>query len=272
MMKKQSISEIKALLEGARTEDLRPLLLSYADDERQGVKKLLCSFEKKLEKVEVLHKRHERMLSFDRSYSDYVIGIDEVGRGPLFGPVLSAACHIRPCEELIEVFDSKSLSEEKREALYDKILECADAYGIGMVAAKEIDRIGIQSAIARSMKDALDNCFQMLEASRSNGLEGGIPEKPRVLVDYISFSIEGYGPTPIVKGDTKSFQIACASVLAKVTRDRLVARMAESYPDYDLKSNKGYGSQRHLEALKRFGACEEHRMSFLRGILNETAR
>lgn len=272
MMKKQSISEIKQCLEGARTEDLRPLLLSYAEDERQGVQKLLRSFERKLEKVEALHRRHESMLSFDRSYSDYVIGIDEVGRGPLFGPVLSAACHIRPCEALIEVFDSKSLSEEKREALFDKILECADAFGIGIVGAKEIDRIGIQSAIAGAMKQALDACFEMLESTRANGAPAAAAGMPSVLADYISFSIEGYAPTPIVKGDTKSFQIACASILAKVTRDRLVAQMAERYPDYDLKNNKGYGSQRHLEAIRRLGPCEEHRMSFLRGILNETAR
>ncbi len=216
---------------------------------------------KKEERMKLIRARHLDMLAFDKSYAKTVIGIDEVGRGPLFGCVLSAACHINPTEDLIEVYDSKKLSEKKRESLFDKIIENANSYGIGIAEVKTIDELGIQKAISMAMKEALDKCYA--KASYSDSL---------ILADYISFDIENYEYTPIKKGDTKSFQIACASIIAKVTRDRMIKELDAIYPEYDLKNNKGYGTKKHIEALKKYGATEEHRMSFLQRILNESSR
>ncbi len=215
----------------------------------------------KLERLEKVKARHKEMLSFDNSYNKTIIGMDEVGRGPLFGPVVTCACNINPCEELIEVYDSKSLSEKKREHLFDIIIENANSYGIGISSAKMIDDLGIQRATSLAMKQALDS---LKDVDINNSL---------ILVDYITFEIEAYTYEALKKGDTKSFQIACASILAKVTRDRMIKEMDAKFPEYDLKNNKGYGSKKHREALQTFGASSEHRQTFLTRILsNEVSK
>lgn len=246
-----------------------PLILSLKSDTRSGVQKLLLSHEKRLLQYETLRERHRRMLEFDDAYAPFVIGIDEVGRGPLFGPVLACACNIRASEELLEVYDSKSLSEKKREKLFDKILKNANCYGIGISSAQTIDEIGIQRAISLAMKEALDRCFSVQIAPSKQNLLSADTKDRLILADYITFEIENYSYVPVKKGDMKSFQIACASIIAKVTRDRMIEEMASLYPGYDLASNKGYGSRKHLEGIARNGASKEHRKSFLKGILNE---
>ncbi len=223
----------------------------------------------RLEKVKI---RHHEMIAFDKSYADVVIGLDEVGRGPLFGCTVAAACNIKPSPDLIEVFDSKKLSEKKREELFDKIIEHANSYGIGIVEPDVIDELGIQHAISFAMKQALDSCYAELQGILKKNNQSADTSNTLILSDYISFDIESYEYTPIKKGDTKSFQIACASILAKVTRDRIICDLDKTYPEYDLKNNKGYGTKKHIEAIKKHGVTKKHRMSFLRGILNEGAK
>ncbi len=214
----------------------------------------------KAERLEKIRLRNLEMIEFDKSYSPLVIGVDEVGRGPLFGPVVSCACNVNPTDDLIEVYDSKKLSEKKREALFDIIIENANFYGIGVSSARDIDEMGIQNAISLAMKTALDLCKI---ADKKDSF---------ILIDYVSFDIENYNFERIKKGDTKSFQIACASILAKVTRDRMIVEMDKKYPYYDLKNNKGYGTKKHIEAIIKNGASEEHRKSFLTRILENEAR
>ncbi len=226
----------------------------------------------KKERLEKIRIRHYEMLEFDKSYADLVIGLDEVGRGPLFGCTVAAACNIKPSSELIEVFDSKKLSEKKRELLFDIIIANANAYGIGIVEPNVIDELGIQHAISLAMKNALDSCYSELPNTLKKNNKSADTSNTLILSDYISFDIASYDYTPIKKGDTKSFQIACASILAKVTRDRIICEQDAIYPEYDLKNNKGYGTKKHIEAIKKYGATEKHRLSFLRGILNEGAK
>ncbi|MDE7079731.1 MAG: ribonuclease HII [Clostridia bacterium] len=180
----------------------------------------------------------------------YVAGVDEVGRGPLAGPVVVASV-IMPlgCEDIIQgVNDSKKVSEKNREILYGKILEKAIAYRIEWADEKVIDEINILEATKLCMQKAIDN----LSVSPDT-----------VLVDAVKLKCK-YPVEPIIKGDAKSYSIACASILAKVTRDRYMIEMDGKYPEYGFAANKGYGSAKHIEALKSVGPCPLHRKSFIK--------
>ncbi len=270
--KEHSIKKVQGLFKEAKISELEPLILSFKKDERRGVQKIISSYEKLLAKQEKIKIRHEEMLAFDASYADFVIGMDEVGRGPLFGCTVACACHIKACDDLIEVYDSKSLSEKRREELFDKIIENAICYGVGIVPASTIDEVGVQRAISLAMKSALDDCYKENGSLLNKTLTSADSHNSLILSDYISFDIDGYNYTPITKGDRQSFQIACASIIAKVTRDRIMVELDAKYPEYDLKNNKGYGSKKHIEAIKKYGASERHRMSFLKGILDEGSK
>ncbi|MFR5876611.1 MAG: ribonuclease HII [Eubacterium sp.] len=178
-----------------------------------------------------------------------VCGVDEAGRGPLAGPVCAAAV-ILPENHMIEgVNDSKKLSEKKREALFDKIIDEAFDYSIAFATAKEIDEINILEATFLAMKRAIDGLkirpdYAMIDGNR----------KP-----YLDIPME-----TIVKGDGKSASIAAASILAKVTRDRYMLDMAEQYPQYQFEKHKGYGTKLHYQMLDEFGPSEIHRQTFLR--------
>ncbi len=176
-----------------------------------------------------------------------IAGIDEVGRGPLAGPVVTA-CVIMPYDNMLEgVFDSKKLTAKKRDELYDKILSSAISYSITMESEKTIDEINILQATKKSMI----NSYNILTV------------KPDVvLVDAVKLDID-CETKPIVKGDSTSYAIACASIVAKVYRDRLMDEYSTKYPMYDFASNKGYGTKKHIEALKTFGKCPIHRDSFI---------
>ena len=176
-----------------------------------------------------------------------IAGIDEVGRGPLAGPVVTA-CVIMPYDEMIDgVFDSKRVSAKKREKLYDLILERAIAYSITLETEQIIDEINILNATKKSMINSYNS----------------ISIKPDILlVDAVKLDVD-CETLPIIKGDNTSYAIACASIVAKVYRDRLMDEYALKYPMYDFANNKGYGTKKHIEALKQFGKCPIHRNSFI---------
>ena len=183
-----------------------------------------------------------------------VCGVDEAGRGPLAGPVCAAAV-ILPENTIIEgVNDSKKLSEKKREALFDVIKEQALSYSIAFASVEEIEEINILNATMLAMKRAVEGLdvkadYAMIDGNR-------LPD--------LSIDSEF-----IIKGDAKSMSIACASILAKVSRDRLLYEYAEEYPEYLFDKHKGYGTKAHVEAIKKYGPCPYHRLSFLKKILNK---
>ena len=177
---------------------------------------------------------------------NFIAGIDEVGRGPLVGPVVTAAV-ILPKDFYDErINDSKKLTEKKRELLYDVIMENALSVGIGMSSPEVIDEINILNATKKAMIEAINN----------------LSVKPEhLLIDAVKLDID-IPQTSIIKGDAKSESIAAASIIAKVTRDRMMVELDKKYPMYDFKHNKGYGTKKHIEALYQYGPIEEHRKSF----------
>ena len=176
-----------------------------------------------------------------------IAGVDEAGRGPLAGPVVSA-CVIMPLDDIIEgVDDSKKLSEKKRDFLFDKIIEKAIAYTISVVSEKVIDEINILNATKMSMKECIE----------------GMEIKPDiVLVDAVKLEME-VPCVPIIHGDALSYSIAAASILAKVSRDRIMQEYDKVYPQYLFAKHKGYGTKMHIEAIKEHGSCEIHRKTFI---------
>lgn len=176
----------------------------------------------------------------------YIAGIDEVGRGPLIGPVVTAAV-ILPVDYFDErIQDSKKLTEKKRELLYDVIMENAISVGIGMSSNEVIDEINILEATKKAMIEAVNN----------------LSIKPEhLLIDAVKLDID-IPQTSIIKGDAKSLSIAAASIIAKVTRDRMLIELDKKHPEYDFKHNKGYGTKKHIEAIYKYGVLKEHRKTF----------
>ena len=175
-------------------------------------------------------------------------GVDEVGRGPLIGDVV-AACVVLPEDFVLEgLTDSKKLTEKKRDKFYDIIKEQALAIGVGKVSAKEIDEINIYAATKKAMIMAINEVRKQIKLEH-------------VLIDAMPLDID-IPTTSIIKGDANSISIAAASVIAKVTRDRDLYELDKKYPMYDLANNKGYGTKKHIEALKKYGICKYHRLSY----------
>lgn len=175
-----------------------------------------------------------------------IAGVDEVGRGPLVGPVVAACVILKDDFDLPGLTDSKKLSEKKREELFPMIERDAVAIGIGIVDEKTIDKINIYEATKVAMKEAIANCKVKPE---------------HVLIDAMKLDID-IPTTSIIKGDIKSLSISAASVIAKVTRDHMMDELDLKYPMYDFKHNKGYPTKKHLEALKKYGILKEHRLSY----------
>lgn len=192
-----------------------------------------------------------------------IAGIDEAGRGPLAGPVV-VACVIMPRDSMIEgVNDSKKVSEKKREKLYEQILEEAIAYGVGIISQEEIDRINILNAT----KEGLTMAIKEMEKDLKEKQRGF--EKPEIiLVDALTkIDTDGISYKSIIKGDAKSYSIAAASIIAKVTRDRIMRQWDEVYPMYGFEKHKGYGTAAHIAAIKEYGLCPLHRRSFVKNIV-----
>ena len=202
------------------------------------------------EKLEKEIARTEAMSVFEKEYSDHqvICGIDEVGRGPFAGPVVAGAVILPKDHPILYLNDSKKLSEKKREELYEVILKEAVATGIGMASPARIDEINILQATYEAMRMAISNLSVQPDLLLNDAVT--IPE-----IEIMQI--------PIIKGDAKSVSIAAASILAKVTRDRLMVEYEKVFPGYDFASNKGYGTKAHIEGLKKFGPTPIHRMSFI---------
>ena len=200
--------------------------------------------------------RLDGMKHYERMCQSYGIlcGIDEVGRGPLAGPVVASAVILSEDTEILYLNDSKKLTQRRRELLYDEIMEKALAVGVGVISHQRIDEINILQATYEAMQEAVAKLAIV----------------PDVLLnDAVTIPKLTQKQVPIVKGDAKSISIAAASIIAKVTRDRMMEAYDSKYPGYHFASNKGYGSKVHIEAIKELGPCEIHRRTFLRNILEE---
>ena len=192
-----------------------------------------------------------------------ICGIDEAGRGPLAGPVVVASV-IMPQDSMIEgINDSKKVSEKKRELLYEKIIEEAVAYGVGIIDQNEIDKVNILNAT----KEGLTKSIQELEKDLKEKKRGF--NKPEIiLVDALTkIDTDGISYRSIIKGDAKSYSIAAASIIAKVTRDRIMRQWAEVYPEYGFEKHKGYGTAVHIQAIKEHGICPLHRKTFVKNFI-----
>ena len=249
-------SEIELILKNTPMEQLHAVCQEFALDERASVQKIVQKYEKKLLSYRNELSRMDQMMIYERKYADYgiICGIDEAGRGPLAGPVVAGAVILPKDHPILYLNDSKKLSENKREELYDVIMKEAVSVGVGMASHQVIDEINILQATYRAMQQA----FKMLS-----------PTPECTLNDAVTIPGISVRQVPIIKGDAKSASIAAASIIAKVTRDRLMKEYDKLYPEYGFASHKGYGSKMHMDALKKYGPCEIHRKTFIQGILQD---
>lgn len=246
----KTIGEIRAEFSDACAEDYPSLFEKYREDSRSGVVKLLEQYRKKEEALKKEIARTEAMKAFEHKYEHlgYLCGIDEVWRGPLAGPVVACAVILPKDCDILYLNDSKQLTAKKREELYDVIMEKAVSVGIGMAGPQRIDEINILQATYEAMRQAI----------------GNLKVVPQVLLnDAVTIPEVTIPQVPIIKGDAKSISIAAASIVAKVTRDRMMVEYDEVMPGYGFASNKGYGSAAHIEALKKYGPSPIHRASFI---------
>ena len=246
----ESIQEIKRILQAADFERLPELFRIYEADERSGVVNEIKKAKKRLEAYEKEVERTENLKKYENEYASYtsICGIDEVGRGPLAGPVVAGAVILPKNCDILYINDSKKLSEKKREELYDIIMEKAVAVGIGYSTPERIDEINILQATYEAMREAVSKLSVVPDLLLNDAVT--IPELPMKQV-------------AIIKGDAKSISIGAASIVAKVTRDRLMVEYDSIFPAYHFASNKGYGAQAHIDALKQYGPCPIHRKSFI---------
>ena len=246
-----TIDSIRKEYQALSENELEIFIKKYENDERQGVQKMILSCRKRMEKAAAEVQRLENMLIYEKKYydtCDYICGIDEAGRGPLAGPVVAGAVILPKGLKIPYLNDSKQLSEKKREELYDVIMEQAVSVGVGIVSPERIDEINILQATYEAMREAV----------------GTLSYRPDVLLNDAVIIPELTIPQEkIIKGDAKSLSIAAASVIAKVTRDRMMKAYHELFPEYGFDKHKGYGSKEHIEMIQKIGPCAIHRRSFL---------
>ncbi len=250
----KSIKEIKQLFAQTSEDKLEQMIEVISNDERESVQKEIQKARKRLEKYIAEKERIEKLKFYEKQYAIYgnICGIDEVGRGPLAGPVVAGAVILPKDCKILYINDSKKLSEKKREELYEVIIENAIATGIGYATPERIDEINILQATYEAMRDAITKLKVM----------------PDILLnDAVTIPKVNIKQVPIIKGDAKSISIGAASIIAKVTRDRLMVQYDELFPEYGFTSNKGYGSAYHIEALKKYGPCPIHRRSFIKNFI-----
>jgi ribonuclease HII len=249
-MTEQKIGAIKAELADTPERELSAFITKYEADLRSGVQKLVETAKKRRKRLQDEIARTESIKKYEKEYDNYtyICGIDEVGRGPFAGPVVAGAVILPKDCDILYINDSKKLSAAKREELYDVIMERAVATGIGMVGPEEIDRINILQATYEAMRQAIAK----------------LKPQPEILLnDAVTIPGVALPQVPIIKGDAKSISIGAASIIAKVTRDRLMEAYDAIYPEYGFASNKGYGSAAHIEALKKYGPTPIHRKTFI---------
>ena len=250
MAEEKKIGAIKEELQAAEDSMLPDFIARYEKDERSGVKTLVEKARKRIQKLETEYARIENLKKYEKEYADagYICGIDEVGRGPLAGPVVAGAVILPKDCDILYLNDSKQLSAKKREELYDEIMEKAVAAKTAMVSPAQIDEINILQATYEAMRTAISQ----------------LEVKPTLLLnDAVNIPGVDIKQIGIIKGDAKSKSIAAASIIAKVTRDAMMEEYDKLYPEYDFASNKGYGSAKHIEAIKKFGPCPIHRETFI---------
>lgn len=231
-------------------EELADLMKQYREDPRSGVVGLIAKYEKKQKDLEREKARLKEMRVFEEQYKDcgFLCGIDEAGRGPLAGPVVAGAVILPEDCEILYLNDSKKLSEKKREELYEEITQKALAWAVGYASPSRIDEINILQATYEAMREAVEK----------------LKVKPDLLLnDAVRIPKVEIPQIPIIKGDAKSVSIAAASIVAKVTRDRLMKEYDSMLPEYGFAGHKGYGSQSHIEAIKTYGASPIHRKTFI---------
>ena len=241
---------IKEEFKNLTPEQIPAQIALYQEDERKGVQNFLLSQQKKVDKYYQEIERIENLCQYEKEYSqyDFICGIDEVGRGPLAGPVVAGAVVLPKGSRILYINDSKKLSEKKREELYDVIMEKAVAYGIGMADHDVIDEINILRASFLAMHRAVDQLSTRPE---------------HLLIDGNRFNkYPGIPHTTVIKGDGKYLSIAAASILAKTYRDDYMNRLHEEYPYYDWNRNKGYPTKKHRAAIAEHGTTPYHRMTF----------
>ncbi|MBC1515278.1 ribonuclease HII [Listeria immobilis] len=244
-----SISTIQKKLSQVSSRN-DPFFQLCLNDKRKGVQKLLISVQKKWEKEAQLKEKLLEMKQYEidlyKQGYKLIAGVDEVGRGPLAGPVVAAAVILPEDFAVVGINDSKQLNETKREALFELIKQQAISIGVGIIEHDIIDKVNIYEATKLAMRKAL------------NELE---PKADFVLIDAMPLKYQD-SELSIIKGDTKSISIAAASIIAKVTRDKLMKEYEISYPGYDFAQNMGYGTKKHLHGLDTLGICPIHRLSF----------
>ncbi len=244
------IGEIRDLLQAAEDQMLPDFIARFESDERSGVRQLVQRAQKRLDALKKERERLMAMHQYEEQYKDCqaICGIDEAGRGPLAGPVVAAAVILPKDCEILYLNDSKQLSAKKRELLYDEIMEKAVSVGVGYATPQRIDEINILQATYEAMRQAVNK----------------LSVCPDILLnDAVRIPGLSMQQVPIVKGDAKSVSIAAASIIAKVTRDRLMMEYDKAMPQYHFAANKGYGSAEHIEALAVYGASPIHRRSFI---------
>lgn len=249
----EKIQSVKQKLQAATLEELPVFIQQHTADERAGVQALVAKARKTLDAYQREVARTKAMMVYEEKYSDYayICGIDEVGRGPLAGPVVAGAVILPKDCKLLYLNDSKQLTEKKREELYDRIMDEAVAVGIGYNSPERIDEINILQATYEAMREAISKLSVAPNLLLNDAVTiPGLPEELKQV--------------PIIKGDAKSISIAAASIVAKVTRDRLMVQYDEVFPEYGFAANKGYGSAAHIEALQTYGPCPIHRHSFIK--------
>ena len=255
---KMNFSSIKEYVHNATEENYEKLIELLSADVRKNVQNLSNQLNNYLEKKSKELIRVQKLYNFDRAFhtNGYLAGVDEVGRGPLAGPIVAASVildlNVLDEDLILGINDSKKLTAKKREELSEIIINKSICYNIALIEHNVIDKDGVGVCNQEVLKQAAEN----------------LSVKPDFVVsDGYGIKNIGINNTFVIKGDSKSASIACASIVAKVYRDNLMKKYAEIFPQYQFQNNSGYGSKEHIEAIKKFGPCPIHRRSFLRNIL-----
>ena len=246
----KTAAKIKEELAGLKEKDLEGFIRAYEKDERTAVKALTAKARKMITQLADERARLEVMRAYEHEYEAFgpVCGIDEAGRGPLAGPVVAAAVILPKDCEILYLNDSKQLTPARRDALFDEIMDKAVSVGVGIVGPARIDEVNILNADYEAMCEAI----------------GKLTVMPATLLnDAVTIPQVKIRQIPIIKGDAKSISIAAASVIAKVTRDRIMVEYDDLMPEYGFARHKGYGSAQHIAALKKYGPSQIHRKSFI---------
>ena len=251
----KSIAQIKEELKAVTPDTADAFIAVYSADERSGVQALVVKAAKIKDDLEKELERLEKMRVYEHQYEEkytYICGIDEAGRGPLAGPVVAGAVILPKDKDILYVNDSKKLSEKRREELYVQIMEEALAASVGIVNNEVIDDINILQATYEAMRQAVASLKVAPQALLNDA----------VIIPGINLPQE-----KIIKGDAKSISIASASIIAKVTRDHMMDEYDKIYPEYGFAKHKGYGTVQHVEALRKYGPCPIHRMTFIKNLI-----